>query len=341
MTSNLIEPAPDADLADLVARYLDNRLDATQRERLESRIQQDPAAMDYLAQRLRFESTLRETINPQRMEVLESRLMVFEPGADGPEWSVEQKRSVRIGQPHEALTLDGSPPKKRLPAFMLPAGALLAGLVAAWFLWPRPQPSPAPPQLVLRNPDFEATDLSLSPQGVTTALVDWQDVFFCPEADLVEIGRFTQGGVFAKSGKNVARLRPHGYLTQHLRGSNGIPLRARDGLTVRLSGWAWIEADAPQTMSASLRVIASGRPDTIQYEACKIPFTLKATGWQNFTVHMPIRGDLMREPFWVEPGVKSKPSLDLNGREMFLSIDIDDVKIPVLLDDLEIEEIHP
>ena len=90
---------------------------------------------------------------------------------------------------------------------------------------------------------------------------------------------------------------------------------------------------------ASLRVIASGRPDTIQYEACKIPFTLKATGWQNFTVNLPILGDLMREPFWVEPGVKSKPSLDLNGREIFLSIDIEAIPVPVLLDDLKIEDV--
>ena len=46
----------------------------------------------------------------------------------------------------------------------------------------------------------------------------------------------------------------------------------------------------------------------------------------------------MREPFWVEPGVESKPFLDLDGRELFLSID-SRASGPVLLDDLKIEEI--
>jgi hypothetical protein len=338
MTSEPIDPAPDADLAELVSKYLDNRLDATQRERLESRIQQEPASMDYLAQRLRFEATLRETINPQRMEILESRRMIFDPGAEGSEWTVEQQRSVRIGQPRGEMAHDVFPTKNRRVPLLLLAGALLVGIVAAWFLRPRSQPV-SKPFVVLRNADFETTDLSLSPQGVTSALVDWQDIFFCPEAELVEIGRVTQGGVFAKSGKNVARLLPHGYLTQHLRRSDGSPLRALDGLTIRITGSAWIEADAPQTMSASLRVIASGRPETIQYEACKIPFTLKSTGWQSFTVDLPIRGDLMREPFWVEPGVDSKATLDLDDRELFLSIDMEAIQIPVLLDDLKIEEI--
>jgi hypothetical protein len=45
MTSDITEPAPDAELADLVCRYLDNRLDATQRDRLESRIQQEPGTI--------------------------------------------------------------------------------------------------------------------------------------------------------------------------------------------------------------------------------------------------------------------------------------------------------
>jgi hypothetical protein len=337
MTSDLTPLSPDAELADLVSKYLDNRLDATQRAQLETRVQEDPAAMEYLAQRLRFEATLRQSINPQRMEVIESRRMIMETGADGPEWSVAQQRSVRIGRTDEALTLDVSPARKRRLRWLFATGLLLISLTAAWFLWPRPEPSPPPPSLVLRNADFEATDLSLSPQGFTSALVDWQDVFSCPDAGLVDVSRHSNGRTYAKSGKNAALLNNAGYLTQQLRHADGSLVKVRDGLTLRLSGWAWVD-HPPQTLQAALRVIASGRPATIQYEACKSPLTLGTAGWQQFTVDLPIQGDLMREPYWVEPGVESKPMLDLNGRELFLSIDSRATE-PILLDDLKIEEI--
>jgi len=333
MTSELTPLSPDAELADLVAKYLDNRLDAHQRARLEERVQEDPAAMDYLAQRLRFEATLRQSINPQRMEVIESRRMIMEPGADGPEWSVAQQRSVRIGGTDEPLTVDVAQAHKRRVRWPIAAGILVAvSLTTAWLL--RAQPLPPP---VLRNADFEATDLSLSPQGFTSALVDWQDVFNCPDAELVDVSRHSNGQTYAKSGKNSALLKNAGYLTQQLRREDGSLVKVRQGLTLRLSGWAWIE-HPPQPMLVALRVIASGRPATIQYEACKSSLTLGSTGWQHFTVDLPIEGNLMREPFWVEPGVESKPILDLDGRELFLSID-SRASGPVLLDDLKIEEI--
>lgn len=341
MTSDLTNPSPDAELADLVCRYLDNRLDASQRARLEARIQQEPAAMEYLAERLRFEASLRETINPQRMEVLESRRMIMEPGADGPEWSVEQQRSVRIGRQDETLTLDVAPHRgrRRLLMFAIPAALLV--LTAAWLLWPAPRPVPAGPSLVLKNADFEATDLSLTPQGLTSTLVNWQEAFACAEVELVEIARVSNGAIFPKSGKNVARLQPAGYLNQYLHHSDGSPLRARDGLTVRLSGWAWIDSKTPETMSTSLRVVASGRPDTILYDACRVSFTLEAKGWQRFRVDLPVAGDLMRSPYWVEPRVATKPPLDLTGRELCLSIDMDATRTTILLDDLKIEEVPP
>jgi hypothetical protein len=248
---------------------------------------------------------------------------------------VEQQRSVRIGPSDEPLTLDVSPVRKRRGRWLISGGILLLASTAAWFLRPRPQPSP--PSLVLRNADFEATDLSLSPQGFTSALADWQDVFFCPEAALVDVNRYSNGKTFSKSGENAALLRNGGYLTQQLRRTDGSLVKARDGLALRLSGWAWIE-HPPQNLEAALRVIASGRPATIQYEACKSAVTLGSAGWQPFTVDLSIQGDLMREPFWVEPGVEFKPMLDINGRELSLSID-SRAKEPILLDVLKIEEI--
>lgn len=344
MTSKLKPLSPDAELADLVSKYLDNRLDATQRARLETRVQEDPAAMDYLAQRLCFEATLRQSINPQRMEVIESRRMIMEPGTDGePEWSVAQQRSVRIGRTDEALTLDAPPARRRL-GWLLAAGVLLISLTTAWFLWPRPKPLPPPPSIVLQNADFEATDLSLSPQGFTSALVEWQDVFFCPDAELVEVSRHSNGRIYAKSGKNAALLKnitqwnKAGYLTQQLRREDGSLVRVRDGLTLRLSGWAWVD-HAPQSLNVALRVIVSGRPAIIQYEPCKASVAIGASGWQRFTLDLSIQGDLMREPIWMDPFIDSKPKLDLNGRELFLSID-SQASEPILLDDLKIEEVH-
>ena len=334
MNSNLTPSAPDAELADLVSRYLDNRLDAAERTRLESRIREDPAALVYLAKRLRFEAYLREIINPLRVEVLESRRMIMEAGVDGPEWSVEQQWSVRIGRPNEALTLQHSQRRKR---WLLGGGILLTALTATWLLWPRKESPPpaALPFVVLRNADFEATDLSLSPLGLTSALVDWQDVFTCPDADLVEVNRFSKGKTFAKSGKNAALLRQDGYLTQRLQHNDGSPVRAADKLSLRISGWALTES-LPCNIEATLRVIASGRPTTIQYDACKSTASLTETGWQHFTIDLKIEGSLMREPFWVERPDQPKPLLDLTGRELFLSIDS---RVPgiILLDDLKIE----
>jgi hypothetical protein len=276
------------------------------------------------------------------MEVIESRRMIMETGTDGPEWSVAQQRSVRIGRTDEPLTLDVSPVRKRRVRWLLAAGVLFISLTAAWFLWPRPEPPPPPPSLVLRNADFEATDLSLSPQSFTSALVDWQDVFSCPEAELVDVSRHSNGRTYAKSGKNAALLKnatqwnDPGYLTQQLRRADGSPVKVRDGLTLRLSGWAWIE-HPPQSLNAALRVIASGRPAIIQYEPCKASVAIGASGWQHFTLDLSIQGDLMREPAWMDPTIESKPMLDLNGRDLFLSIDSQGNE-PILLDDLKIEE---
>lgn len=331
MTSELTPPEPDAELADLVSRYLDNRLDAKQRDHLEHRIRQEPASLAYLAKRLRFEAYLRETIKPQRMEVTESRRMIMEPGADGPEWSVEQQRSVRIGRPNEVLTLEASRRRKLRNRLLLSGGILLAAVTAGWFF----RPQPPPPMPSLRNADFEATDLSLSPNGRTFALEDWQDIFSCPEAELVDVNRHSNGRIFAKSGKNAALLRSGAYLTQRLRYNDGSPIKASKSLSLRLSGWVWCEVP-DSTIEAALRVIASGRPNTIQYEACESSVTVAQTGWQHFTIDLTIQGNLIHEPFWVEPAGQAKPILDLTGHELFLSIDSGSHS-PILLDNMKIE----
>ena len=166
-----------------------------------------------------------------------------------------------------------------------------------------------------------------------------------PESCLSYRHRYSNGRTYAKSGKNAALLKnatqwnTAGYLTQQLRRDDGSLLRVRDGLTLRLSGWAWID-HPPQSVNAALRVIASGRPATIQYEPCNAAVAIGVSGWQHFSLDLSLEGDLMREPAWVEAGVESKPMLDLNGRDLFLSIDSRATE-PILLDDLTIEEVHP
>ena len=86
-------------------------------------------------------------------------------------------------------------------------------------------------------------------------------------------------------------------------------------------------------------MVASGRPDTILYDSCRVSFTLVSPGWQRFRVDLPVAGDLMRKPYWVEPRVGNKPPLDLTGRELCLSIDMDNTPGPILLDDLGIEKV--
>lgn len=338
MSQEITPPSPDAELSDLVSKYLDNRLDARERARLEERIREDATALAYLAKRLRFEAYLRETISPQRMEVIESHRMIMEPGTEGPEWSVEQQRSVRIGRTNEPHGNGISRQRKMRNRLLAAAAGLPLVLTVTWLLWPgTPEPPPVPPAVVLRNPGFEATDLSLSPQGQTSALVDWQDVFTCPDAGLVDVRRYTNDKAFAKSGNNAACLRQDAYLTQRLQYEDGSAVKAAEGLALRLSGWVWSEGP-PGGIEAALRVVASGRPDTIQYEACKSSSPLTEMGWQKFTIDLTIEGGLMREPFWVEGAGQARPVLDLTGRELLLSIDSRSPS-PVLLDDLKIERI--
>ena len=81
-------------------------------------------------------------------------------------------------------------------------------------------------------------------------------------------------------------------------------------------------------------MIASGRPASIQYEACKSAVTLGSAGWQPFTVDLTLQGDLMRGPFWVDGKtlpVRNAPPMTLGG-------DADDVLTDFGLRPEEIED---
>lgn len=346
MTTPSHNDAPDAEIADLISRHLDQRLDETGRARLEKRIQEEPAVREYCAKRLRFEASLQEALRPQKLEWLETRRVVVNQEGSEPEWEIQRTQTVRYGSPEKSqsnlITL--KPSKRSGRGWLLAVLGLLLLAAALWYYFHSRNLSakestigPRPSSLVLRNPGFETTDLALSPRGTSHSLLDWQDYFPTPKSDLCEINRVSEGKIFAKSGRNVARLLSGSYLTQRLRREDGSPLLAKPGLKIVLSGWAYAQGKPPHGMRSALRFVASSRPDQIQYEACRAEIKLQPEGWQAFRIELTLPENLTFPAYYIE-NVPNAPKLDLLGRELTLSIDSSCAQ-SLLLDDLKIEEI--
>lgn len=332
---------PDAEIADLFSRHLDQRLDEAGRARLEQRIREEPAVRDYCARRMRFEAELHDSIQPNSMEWLETRRVVLSQDGPQPEWEVQRTQTVRYGRPEapgSAVALP-SPAKRRGLRWLLLLLVLLGLGLIGWLIF-RPQKNipltPAPSPLILLNADFEATDLSLSPRGVANGLLNWQDFFQASNVELCEISRVSGGTIFPKSGRNVARIGTYGYLTQHLHHADGSPLLAKPDLRVVLSGWIHAQGAPPYKLRAALRFVASSKPNQIQYEPAAQTIELRAGGWQPFRIELTLPKDLTRSPFDAD----NVPALNLEGRELTLSVDSNSSG-DLLLDDLKIEEIAP
>lgn len=329
---------PDGDeAAALFARFLDQRLDDEGMRKLEKILRDDPGARDRCAERLRFEADLKDAADPGEMEWLETRQVILGKKDGLPSLEIRRNQELRMGprMSHES-TAPGKPPGRRRALKV--AGALgLAALVAGaiWLLGRGPT-TPA-----LKNPGFETTDLSLNPTGATFALIEWQDYFSTPNADLCEPGRVTGGRVFARSGRNVARLLAFGHLTQRLHDEDGLPVPARPGDRFVLSGWLHTEGSGPFVLRSALRVVASGRPAMIQYEAVHQALDISPKpGWQPFRIEFDLPSDLERTPSDVT--ISERPVLDLEGRELTLSIDSrGDEESVLFLDDLTLERNDP
>jgi hypothetical protein len=278
------------------------------------------------------------------MECLETRRVVVSHEGPQPEWEVQRTQTVRYGRPEapSPTVAPATPPKRRGLLWLLIVLGLLALGLIGWLIF-RPQKpvpvTPTPSPVILRNPGFEATDLSLSPNGIANGLLDWQDFFQEWGADLCEISRVSGGTIFAKSGRNVARLRPQFYLTQHLQRMDGSPVLAKPGLHLVLSGWAYAQGRPPYAVKAALRFVASSKPNQIQYEAARQQVALRPGGWQPFRIELILPKDLTFRVYSLI-NVPSAPALDLQGRELTLSIDNQSAE-SLLLDDLKIEEIAP
>lgn len=343
---------PDPELVGLVAGFLDNQLDADGRDRLEGWLRADPMAREYCADQIEFASLLHSALFPEPVEITETRRWMLGGSLDAPEWRMEQERGIRFRKPGDSRAESGGG-WQRSQAWLLGAGGLIAlsGLVA-WWRWPdqvppvantplvaaSTPPLPPKPLILLRNPGFEAMDLGLSPNGRSSSLLDWQDVFPMRHAMLCDISRVSAGRIFARAGKNVAELNPRGYITQHLRHSDGRPLSARSGLKVRLAGWTYLDGATTGNLRCSLDVIVSGRPDVIEYEAQVVNHPLKTGGWERFELVLELPGNLTKRPHYVNGDAINAPPLNISGRELFLTIENRRPEEPatVYLDDLEI-----
>lgn len=331
----------DAELRELVSRLLDGALDEEQRHRLEQRLREEPEARAYCVRNLRFDALIQEALISEPLELEETRRVLFDPTRPASTWIFQRLQTIRRA--------GGSGDRSSRRRWILPLAILLlaGGAGFAWWYW---QSDP----WQLRNADFEAMDLTRSPGGVGTSILDWQDYFRSNNATLCEIARASNGRIFAKSGRNVARLDGSGFLTQRLLSRDLRPVKARPGLTVELAGWAYCEGKPPFELRGSLRFVASSYPEMIQYEAAFTSVELEPGGWHPFKIRLTLPDDLDLPPSDASLDLTSAtafkrhgrtimaegsplPSADLTGKELTLSIDQDSPDVSIYLDDLSIE----
>ncbi|MCU0796680.1 MAG: hypothetical protein MUF31_12195 [Akkermansiaceae bacterium] len=341
---------PDPELAAWIEALLDQRIHSDDARKLADRLRQDPDAMRYCAELVRFDAAMHDELFPQEIEWTDTRRVVLSRRDGNPELEIERNQSVRVG-PAGGGTLQELPllpqPRRKFPIAWLIL-LLLAVLSAVLWHLLRESPLADPPPLRLLNGDFEATNLTYLPEPANPALVDWQDYFVTENAQVVEISRVTNGEVLPRSGRNVARLTNYAYLTQRLRRADNSPLLAQPEMKIEVSGWAHVVDDRPLptresassqppelSLRGSLRFVAGGSPGMVQYELASTVVPLKLGDWQAIRLEFTLPKDLLLAPSYGD----SKAKLDLRDKEVTLSLDSQcEHGFQLLLDDLEISE---
>lgn len=336
----------DDELIELVSRYRDDSLDSAQLDKLENRLKTDAGARDYCAECLRYDAEMQQALGEAcHLELSETRNVILKGKSA---WEIQRTQSIKYGDTtNGVLGMNGT--KKITFSLWLFIMVLAFGTIVIYFLLSRDTPESltplqlanATPTLIIRNPSFEATDLTYSKQGSDLAVVDWQDYFTTTGASVAEISRTSEGKIYAKSGRNVACLREFAYLTQRLRYDDGSPLLATPGLKVNISGWAYVaKGNEPCSVNFALRFVATSKPGMIQYEANKASVPLSLGGWQKISTTLEIPDRPIVPYSDIDPGVKVPPELDLTGRELTLSIDSRCKGGVLLLDDLSITKVE-
>ena len=331
MTGGKEDSSPDRELQELVSRFIDQNLTEAQRDRLEQRLRDEPAAQEYCADAVRLEATLQEAINPQSLEWEEVRRVVFDMKKGTPSWSVQRNQTLRYGDTGRTALPHRSVRKRN---WWLGGIGILAIAAAAGFFYQQSRRN----SYSLRNGDFEAMDLGQNPRGVDRSVLYWQDYFSTEGTELCEVGRVSNGRFHAKSGRNAVRLRDRAFLNQIILNKAGTGLKAVPGLKVVVSGWAYTQYLPDYTLRASLRFVASGYPDMIQYEAAHLNIPLKDGGWHRFEAELVLPKDLMRTPSDQSKKTgDSPPAVQLEGKELTISLDNHSPGGTIFLDDLEVE----
>ncbi|MFD0893918.1 hypothetical protein KBB96_10885 [Luteolibacter ambystomatis] len=326
---------PDAELERLVSRFLDRSLTEEERDRLEHRLRTEPAAERYCARAIRFDATLQEAIDPGGLEWEETRRVTFNPRAGAPMWSVQRQQTVRYGG--SGTGLPGPERQRRRWPWIAGGLLLLAAAVTGGVIYYQSRTS----VYALRNGDFEATDLTQSPTGVSLAVLHWQDYFNTPGTGVSEVGRQTKGRIYAKSGRNVVRIQDRAFLNQLILDQYGKTLKAVPGLRVTVSGWSYTPDANPHALRGSLRFVASAYPVMIQYEAADGTANLPNGGWSAFKIELTVPENLHREASdRSDKKAPAPPAIDLTGKDLTLSLDNRSASY-LYLDDLKIEVRQP
>ncbi len=109
-----------------------------------------------------------------------------------------------------------------------------------------------------------------------------------------------------------------------------------------VSGWSYNQGSSSYSLRASLRFVASSYPDMIQYEAANVTVPLKEGGWHQFRTELEIPDNLLRPPSDLSKTYENPPpSIQLEGKELTLSLDNRSPGGVMFLDDLEIEVLKP
>ena len=327
------EVFPDAELRRLVAGHADQTLNPVEQAVLEARLAADQRAREYFATCLHFEAELTEVMDaPPRLQWSESR-SITKKGAGT--WEIRREQSVRSGGP-TAVTM---PPPRALRFW--PLWLVLAiGGPAAWLLWPRGDPGPQKPPppwspISLKNPGFESMDLTYSPNSQTNAVPGWQDYYRSPNVSLVEVSRVFGGDLAAHRGRNATSLGDFSYLTQRLLHADGTPLLATPGLRVKVAGWVhFVSGTKPGLIEVSLRYVAAGWPEMLQYSLGIVEIPIGESRWKEFSAEFVLPQSLVTDKGVCRTKVDGLSPLDVNGLPLVLSIDHKGRGNVILLDDM-------
>lgn len=306
--------SPDHELAELVDRLIDERIEGEDLERLKEMLRNDPAALDYCADRMRWSSELGSALDGFEIEVTEARRMVLRDR----------------GGSRELVRNEGRRWRKRLPPASLPPRApgrpirwffilMTTGLLAlvAVIAWRNREPG-----IVLRNADFEQADLSDSLEPFNTSVLDWEDFFPADAVGTCNLERFTAGGITARSGDNAVRLTGGG-LMQRLKMSDGSPVRVARGLRIRVEAWVHLAEGVPfGEMRFALRVVDSTFPRMRQFEPAQDFARVDSPGWQRVRADLWIteRDLIMAHTQAFPPDTPENP-IKLEGRSLALTIE--------------------